>query len=96
MPWVLVNRIAVETPAEAEQIVEAFRHRAGKVDLAPGFRGLEVWREAQGREVIVSTRWDRKEQFEAWLASPAFRLAHARAEGSPGTAQGTAYEVVLP
>jgi heme oxygenase (staphylobilin-producing) len=95
MPWVLVNRITVESPADADRIVEAFRHRAGKVDLQPGFLGFELWREEGGKEVLVSTRWERKEDFEAWVEGPAFRQAHARAEGGPGTAHGTAYEVVL-
>lgn len=93
--WVLVNRIAVDTPEEADKVVQAFRHRAGKVDLQPGFLGLEVWREAAGKEVLVSTRWQRREDFEAWIESPAFRHAHANASASPGTAHGTAYEIVI-
>jgi len=95
MPWVLVNRITVESPADADRVIEAFRHRAGKVDLQPGFLGLEVWREKEGREVMVSTRWKTSEDFEAWLSGPAFQQAHARAGQSPGTAHGTAYEIVL-
>jgi heme-degrading monooxygenase HmoA len=93
--WVLVNRITVDTPEEADQVVEAFRHRAGKVDLQPGFLGLEVWREQGGKEVVVSTRWQRTEDFEAWIRSPAFQHAHARASESPGTGHGTAYEIVI-
>lgn len=95
MTWVLVNRIAVESSQEADRIVEAFRHRAGKVDQQPGFLGIEVWREEKGTEVMISTRWQRKEDFQAWVDGPAFRQAHARAEGGPGRAAGSAYEVVL-
>jgi len=95
MPWVLVNRITVDSPAEADHVVEAFRHRAGKVDLQPGFLGIEVWREKDGKEVLVATRWQREEDFEAWVNSPAFQHAHARAGASPGTAHGMSYEVVI-
>jgi len=95
MVWVLVNRISVDASDEADRIVEAFRHRAGKVDQQPGFLGIEVWREEDGKEIVVSTRWQRKEDFQAWLGSPAFRKAHERAEGGPGKAAGSAYEIVI-
>jgi len=95
MPWVAVNRITVESPAEADRVVEAFRHRAGKVDLQPGFLSLEVWREEEGTEVMVATRWATKEQFSAWVNGPAFQEAHRKAKGGPGSAHGTVYEVVI-
>jgi heme oxygenase (staphylobilin-producing) len=95
MTWMLVNRISVDSPADADRVIDAFRHRAGKVDRAPGFEGLEVWRADDGREVVVATRWARREDFTAWLASPAFREAHAHAGATPGEAHGTAYEIVL-
>jgi heme oxygenase (staphylobilin-producing) len=95
MTWVLVNRISVDSPAEADRIVEAFRHRAGKVDQQPGFLGIEVWREEEGKEVMVSTRWRRKEDFQSWVNGPAFRQAHERAQGGPGRAAGSAYEIVI-
>jgi heme-degrading monooxygenase HmoA len=95
MVWISVNRITVDSPAEADEIVERFRRRPKKVDQRPGFLALEVWREGEGKEVLVMTRWARKEDFEAWLESPAFREAHRGAQGSPGQAHGTLYEVVL-
>lgn len=95
MSWVLVNRISVDSPDQADRLVEAFRHRSGQVDQQPGFAGIEVWREEKGTEVMVSTRWGRKEDFEAWVSSAAFRRAHGQAEGGPGRAAGMAYEVVL-
>jgi heme oxygenase (mycobilin-producing) len=95
MTWVLVNRISVETPADADRVVERFRHRAGKVDLEPGFLGIEVWREEEGKEVVVSTRWRTKEDFQNWINGPAFRQAHERAKGAPGESSGSAYEVVI-
>jgi heme oxygenase (mycobilin-producing) len=95
MAWMAVNRITVDSPAEADRVVEAFRHRAGKVDAQPGFQGLEVWREEAGKEVLVSTRWATKEQFLAWANGPAFQEAHRKARGGPGAAHGTVYEVVI-
>ncbi|MDE1820039.1 MAG: antibiotic biosynthesis monooxygenase [Euryarchaeota archaeon] len=95
MTWIAVNRITVDSPKEADQIVEAFRHRPKKVDLRPGFKGMEVWREEAGSEVLVMTRWDRKEDFVAWVDSDAFRDAHKAARGSPGDAHGVVYEVVV-
>ena len=95
MSWTSVNRITVETPSDADRIVDAFRHRSGKVDLEPGFQGFEVWREESGKEVLVITRWQRKEDFHAWVNGPAFQAAHRRAQGSPGEANGSVYEVVL-
>ncbi|HTT34502.1 MAG TPA: antibiotic biosynthesis monooxygenase [Thermoplasmata archaeon] len=95
MTWVVTNRIRVDAPSDADRIVEAFRHRLGAVDRQPGFRGLEVWREADGREVVVLTRWETRQEFEAWVASPAFQHAHARADGSPGSASATVYEVAV-
>jgi heme-degrading monooxygenase HmoA len=95
MSWAAVNRISVDAPSEADQIVERFRHRAGKVDLQPGFLSFEVWREEAGKEVLVLTRWARKEDFEAWVGSDAFQQAHRPAKGSPGSAAGTVYEIVI-
>ena len=95
MSFALVNRISVDSAAEADQIVNAFRHRSGKVDLQPGFERFEVWRELEGKEVLVLTRWSRREDYEAWIASPAFREAHQHAGNSPGSAAGSAYEIVL-
>jgi len=95
MTWVLVNRISVDSPADADRIVEAFRQRAGKVDQQPGLLGIEVWREEEGKEVMVSTRWRNKEDYQNWIDGPAFRQAHERARGSPGQASGSVYEVVI-
>ncbi|MCI4335076.1 MAG: antibiotic biosynthesis monooxygenase [Thermoplasmata archaeon] len=95
MVWVGVNRITVDSAEEAEQIVNAFRHRAGKVDRAPGFLKFELWKEEKGREVMVLTHWREQADFQHWIESPAFREAHRHAEGSPGQGAGGLYEVVL-
>lgn len=95
MAWIAVNRIAVDSSKEADEVVERFRHRPKKVDGRPGFVSLEVWREEEGKEVLVMTRWERREDFLAWVESPAFQEAHRGAQGSPGRAHGMLYEVAL-
>jgi heme oxygenase (staphylobilin-producing) len=95
MTWVAINRITVATPDEAQRLLEAFRHRSGRVDLAPGFESFEVWREEADSEVLVLTRWRRREDFQAWVDSPAFRAAHAHAHDAPGSGQGAVYEVAI-
>jgi heme-degrading monooxygenase HmoA len=94
MVWVAVNRITVDSSKEADEVIERFAHRPKKVDSSPGFLSLEVWREEEGKEVLVMTRWQRKEDFLAWVESPSFRQAHRGARGSPGEAHGAVYEVV--
>jgi heme-degrading monooxygenase HmoA len=95
MVWIGVNRIRTESPAEADELVEMFKRRSGKVDQQPGFLKFELWREESGTEVMVLTRWQRKEDFLAWTESEAFRDAHAKAEGAPGRAGGSVYEVAI-
>jgi heme oxygenase (staphylobilin-producing) len=93
--WVAINRISVDAPAEADQLVEVFRRRSGKVDLMPGFLKFELWREENGKEVVVLTHWKRKEDFLAWVDSPAFKEAHRHAGDAPGQGAGSLYEVAL-
>ena len=95
MTWTAVNRISVESPQEADRLVEVFRHRTGKVDLQPGFRGFELWREASGKEVLVITRWEHRQDFDSWVSGPVFREAHARSRGAPGDSTGSVYEVMI-
>jgi heme-degrading monooxygenase HmoA len=85
----------VAGPEEADQLVSAFRHRSGKVDQQPGFLKFELWREAEGREVLVLTHWRDRADFEHWVESPAFREAHRHAAGAPGQGAGSLYEVAL-
>ncbi len=95
MVWLAVNRIRVKTAAEGDRLVEAFRHRAGKVDAQPGFRGFELWREEGGTEVTAVTHWDHKEDFRNWVGSRAFEEAHAKANDGPGEATVSLYEVLV-
>lgn len=95
MAYVAVNRITVNSPEEADKIVEGFRGRARLVDRQPGFISFELWREEKGGEVLVATRWRTKEDFESWVNGSAFKEAHKRASNSPGSANGSSYTVEI-
>jgi heme-degrading monooxygenase HmoA len=91
--FVVVNAITV--PGESRVgFEERFASRAGEVSKSPGFEAFELLRpvgEAAGDKYLVYTRWDSRESFESWMASPAFQHGHrARPEGGP---VGTASEV---
>jgi heme-degrading monooxygenase HmoA len=74
---------AITVPAErAEEFLARFAARAGSVATMPGFEAFELLRPNDGRDVyLVVTRWASEEDFQAWLASPAFAHGH-RPHGS--------------
>lgn len=76
MSVVRINAITV--PAErADELVARFAARAGEVARMEGFEAFELLRPSDGRDVfLVYTRWRSEADFEAWLASPAFRHGH--------------------
>lgn len=83
MSVVRINAITV--PAErAAELERRFAARAGEVAKSPGFEAFELLRPADGRDVyLVYTRWRSQEDFDAWVASPAFAHGH-RAHHSEG------------
>ncbi|MBX6762708.1 MAG: antibiotic biosynthesis monooxygenase [Rubrobacteraceae bacterium] len=81
----------------AERVVEMFRESRGSVQNFPGFVSMEVLSSEDGREVVVITRWQRREDFEAWVRSPEFSQAH-RSSGDglfTGHPNISFYEVAL-
>jgi heme-degrading monooxygenase HmoA len=76
MSVVRINAITV--PAErADELVGRFAARAGEVAESPGFEAFELLRPSDDREVfLVYTRWRSQEDFDAWVASPAFAHGH--------------------
>lgn len=77
MSVVKVN--AINVPAErADELVARFANRAGEVSKMEGFEAFELLRPTDDRETfLVYTRWRSEEDFQAWLASPAFQHGHA-------------------
>ncbi len=76
--YVVVSRLRVD-PERADDLVAAFRRRAGLVDGAAGFRGLEVWQSDRARaEILMVTRWDDRSSFKAYMRSDAHAESHRR------------------
>jgi heme-degrading monooxygenase HmoA len=76
MSVVRINAISVP-PDRAEELERRFARRAGEVAQSPGFEAFELLRPTDGRDVyLVYTRWRSQEDFDAWVASPAFAHGH--------------------
>ena len=81
--YVVASHLSIE-PDGAEALEAAFRDRLGEVEAADGFRGLEVWRDAEtpGHYTMV-TWWDSEADFRAYMGSPAHRRSHDRIPRDP-------------
>ena len=76
---VIVTNVSQITKGSGMLLIERF-NKAGKVEGMKGFLGLEVMLTENTKEydeVTVSTRWETKEDFQAWTKSEAFRESHA-------------------
>jgi len=72
-----VNTISIKK-GFADNIIEKFRELKG-IKNAPGFLGLEIWKLENGQEhdeVKVCSSWEKREDFEAWTNSDAFKARH--------------------
>ncbi len=76
--YVSMSRLRV--PVErAEQLVRAFRSRAGLVDGHDGFVDLQVWQsDRDAGELIMVSRWRDREAFKAYMRSADHRVSHDR------------------
>jgi heme-degrading monooxygenase HmoA len=83
MSVVRINAITVP-PDRADELVGRFAARAGEVAKMEGFEAFELLRPTDGRDVfLVYTRWRSQEDFDRWVASPAFQHGH-RAHNAQG------------
>nr|WP_230986545.1 heme oxygenase [Cohnella fermenti] len=76
---VIVTNVSQITKGSGMLLIERF-NKVGKVEGMKGFLGLEVMLTENTKEydeVTVSTRWESKEDFQAWTKSEAFRESHA-------------------
>jgi len=75
MAHVVMN--VVDVPAERrDEFEQRFAARAARVKDSPGFEAFELLKPAEGGKYIVYTRWTSRNDFEAWLRSPAFAEGH--------------------
>lgn len=65
------NRLPVKEGA-AGQVTEMFANSRGNVQGVPGFVSMEVLRSEGEDEVLVITRWQSQEAFDAWVGSEEF------------------------
>ena len=80
--YVVVSRLRIE-PDRADELVSAFRRRAGLVDAAEGFHGLEVWQaERSPGEILMVSRWRDRATFTAYMRSEEHAISHRRIDPS--------------
>jgi heme-degrading monooxygenase HmoA len=91
------NRLPVKEGA-AGQIIERFANSRGNVQGFPGFVSMEVLRSEGEDEVLVITRWQSRDAFDAWVASEEFKKAHGRGGSGEllrGHPQMSTYEIAV-
>lgn len=63
----------------SDELIAAFRARAGLVETHPGFLDLQVWRsDRDPGEVLMVSRWTDRDAFKAYMKSPDHRASHER------------------
>ncbi|MCA1731046.1 MAG: antibiotic biosynthesis monooxygenase [Actinobacteria bacterium] len=72
------NRLPVKEGA-AGQVAGMFANSRGNVQGFPGFISMEVLRSEGEDEVLVITRWQNREAFDAWVGSREFCIPSALA-----------------
>ena len=73
-----MSRLRVSSE-RSDDLVAAFRARAGLVDAFEGFVDLQVWRsDRDPTEVLMVSRWASREHFKAYMRSAAHRVSHDR------------------
>nr|WP_138755806.1 heme oxygenase [Paenibacillus sinopodophylli] len=75
---IIVTNVSQITKGNGDKLIERF-DRVGKVEGMEGFLGLEVLLTQNTKEfdeVSIVTRWNSKDDFQAWTKSEAFRESH--------------------
>ena len=76
--YVSLSRLRVE-PERADELVDAFRRRAGLVDSFDGFVDLQVWQSDRDRgELVMVSRWRDRDAFRAYMRSEEHAVSHGR------------------
>ncbi|MBA2693328.1 MAG: antibiotic biosynthesis monooxygenase [Rubrobacter sp.] len=91
----ITNSLPVKEGA-ADEVVNQFAGSRGNVQGFPGFVSMEVLKSEE--EVLVVTRWEDRESFDAWVASEEFKKAHSRGgagELLSGHPKMSSYEVAV-
>ena len=76
--YVSISRLRVE-PERSDELVAAFRRRAGLVESHDGFLDLQVWRsDKDAAEILMVSRWRDRAAFKAYMQSADHKASHAR------------------
>lgn len=96
--YVVMNELHIPKQAKAHMI-ERFGRSAENMKKVPGcLEYLFLNNENEDGKLVVYTKWDTKESYEAWVHSDAFKNAHQEKreskEKSPGSSELNTYTVV--
>ena len=73
-----MSRLRVD-PERSDELIAAFRRRAGLVEAHAGFLDLQVWRsDRDPAEVLMVSRWTDRDAFKAYMKSSDHRVSHGR------------------
>lgn len=73
-----MSRLRVD-PERSDELVAAFRERAGLVESHDGFLDLQVWRsDKDATEVLMVSRWRDREAFRSYMRSADHKVSHGR------------------
>jgi heme oxygenase (mycobilin-producing) len=76
--YVSMSRLRVD-PGRSDELVRAFRGRAGLVEGHDGFVDLQVWRsDRDPSEVLMVSRWRDRAAFTAYMRSADHKASHER------------------
>ena len=77
-----MSRLRVDRE-RSDELVAAFRRRAGLVESHSGFIDLQVWRsDRDTAEVLMVSRWRDRDAFKAYMKSSDHRVSHERIDPS--------------
>ena len=76
--YVSMSRLRIP-PERADELVAAFRRRAGLVDGFEGFVDLQVWQsDRDAGELVMVSRWRDRDCFKAYMKSREHQVSHDR------------------
>ncbi len=80
--YISMSRLRVDRE-RSDELVAAFRRRAGLVECHSGFIDLQVWRsDRDPAEVLMVSRWRDRDAFKAYIKSNDHRVSHDRIDPS--------------
>ena len=76
--YVSMSKLHIE-PADAPELVAAFRARSGLVEAHEGFVDLQVWQsDRDAGEIVMVSRWRDRACFTNYMRSPDHQVSHGR------------------